>query len=240
MADSAGGYSSTVDIGHLEPPALVIHGGAGTFEWLRRLGEGASGRMRSALEESLSEGWGVLDGGGSALAAVVEAVASMENSGMFDAGRGSVPTTAGTIEMDAAVMEGDGHRAGAVCATTWPANPVRAALLVARLGLPSGGEAGAAGDGPRPAGSAGSAGSAGRAGRAGTATTDRRLGGAQGRGGDGGFWPLLLAGNGADEFARAAGLERMSHTTQAPRPPGAPGHGTVGAVAVDVEGHVAA
>ncbi|HUB71508.1 MAG TPA: isoaspartyl peptidase/L-asparaginase, partial [Acidimicrobiales bacterium] len=47
-------------------------------------------------------------------------------------------------------------------------------------------------------------------------------------------------GNGADEFARAAGLERMSHTTQAPRPPGAPGHGTVGAVAVDVEGHVAA
>jgi len=228
-ADVAGGYQARLDVGRLEPPALVIHGGAGTFEWLERLGEGASGRVRAALESSLNAGWAVLDGGSGsgALAAVVEAVACMESSGVFNAGLGSVPTTAGTVEMDAAVMEGDGCRAGAVCATTWPANPVRAALLVAGLGqAPSGGPVAPLGrTGPVvPAGP-------GRPGRPG--------GGAQGQVA-GGFRPLLLAGNGADEFARAAGLERMSPITKTPGSPGRAAHGTVGAVAADAEGHVAA
>ncbi len=82
---------------------------------------------------ALAVGWAIISTGGSALLAAVEAVASMEDSGVFNAGRGAVPTTEGTVETDAAVMDGATGTAGAVCAATWPANPVRAALVVAGL-----------------------------------------------------------------------------------------------------------
>jgi len=211
-----GSCSAKLDVGHLEPPALVVHGGAGNYERLRRLGQGAYEMMGKALEASLDAGWVVLGAGGSALLAVVEAVASMEASGMFNAGRGSVPTTAGTVEMDAAVMDGEGCRAGAVCATTWPANPVRAALLVAgprRAHLD---------DAPRPA-----------------ADVEGPLRGGPGLATASSFHPLLLAGPGADELSRAAGLEQIS-LSAGEGPPALSEEGTVGAVAVGADGHVAA
>jgi L-asparaginase / beta-aspartyl-peptidase len=91
----------------------------------------------AGLQASLAAGWAVLDAGGSALDATVAAVVSMEDSGIFNAGRGAVPTTAGQVETDAGVMglspDGDGWRevAGAACAMLYPANPIRAALAVA-------------------------------------------------------------------------------------------------------------
>jgi L-asparaginase / beta-aspartyl-peptidase len=193
--------------GVLAGPALVVHGGAGTFERLAI--DGTRARLEDALQDALASGWEVLGKSGAALAAVVEAVTSLEDSGLFNAGRGSSPTTQGRTEMDASVMDGASGAAGAVCATTWPANPIKAALAVA----------------------------------------DQVAAGATF---DGAAWPpLLLAGDGADQVARTAGLPSMASLQ--PAGPVAPGnrraeqggaepgsHGTVGAVALDTRGHVAA
>lgn len=126
--------------GKLERPALVVHGGAGTFARLSQPGADISrAELEEALTAALRTGWDVLSSGGPALTAAVEAVACMESSGLFNAGRGAVKTTAGTVEADASVMDGAGGAAGAVCATTWPANPVRAALALARYPFPQAG-----------------------------------------------------------------------------------------------------
>jgi len=122
-----------VQSARLGRPAIAVHGGAGTFKVLAERGEEARVGLERALGAALEAGWLVLSAGGPAVLAAVESVASMEDSGHFNAGRGSVPTTAGTLETDACVMDGATRRAGAVCAATWPANPVRAALAVARL-----------------------------------------------------------------------------------------------------------
>ena len=68
--------------------------------------------------------------GGSALDAVTQAVVALEDDPLFNAGRGAVFTSAGTHEMDAAVMEGRDHRAGAVAGIFGPKNPVLAARAV--------------------------------------------------------------------------------------------------------------
>lgn len=114
----------------LTPPVLVIHGGAGRHER-------GGGDVEAGLGAALEAGWVQLGGGGSALDAVVAAVAAMEDSGLFNAGRGAVPTTAGTVETDAGVMGvlPDGREvSGAACAATWPANPIHLALEIARGG----------------------------------------------------------------------------------------------------------
>jgi len=72
----------------------------------------------------------VLAGGGSALDAVTRAVVALEDDPLFNAGRGSVFTAAGTQEMDASVMDGRDHRAGAVAGILGPRNPVLAARAV--------------------------------------------------------------------------------------------------------------
>ena len=67
--------------GKLRAPALLVHGGAGTFERLHE--EGARARLEEGIATALAVGWGVLDGGGAALLATVEAVASLEDSGLL-------------------------------------------------------------------------------------------------------------------------------------------------------------
>ncbi len=109
--------------------ALAVHGGAGT---LRR---GAMSPSRAALyhaglRRALETGRAVLAADGSALDAVTEAVVALEDDQLFNAGRGAVFTAAGTQEMDAAVMEGREHRAGAVAGIFGPKNPVLAARAV--------------------------------------------------------------------------------------------------------------
>jgi beta-aspartyl-peptidase (threonine type) len=78
----------------------------------------------------LTAGRGILAAGGSALDAVTEAVATLEDDPLFNAGRGSVFTRAGAQEMDACVMDGTERRAGAVAGVFGPRNPVLAARAV--------------------------------------------------------------------------------------------------------------
>jgi beta-aspartyl-peptidase (threonine type) len=189
----------------LSVPAIAVHGGAGAFERVRTEEDARS--LADGINAALVAGWDVLSDGGSALDAVVEAVASMEDSGKFNAGRSGARTIEDHLEMDAAVMDGASGNVGGVCATTWPRNPVRAALAVSALGEPAEG-------------------------------------------------PILLAGAGADLFAKDSGLPEMAAATSgltsvegagqvpvrsgsAAAEPDSPA-GTVGAVAVDAAGHVAA
>jgi len=78
----------------------------------------------------LTAGRDVLAAGGSALDAVTAAVTALEDDPLFNAGRGSVFTRAGTQEMDACIMDGADRRAGAVAGICGPRNPVQAARAV--------------------------------------------------------------------------------------------------------------
>ena len=176
-----------LESGKLGVPAVVVHGGAG--EYLRS-SSGIS-RLEDGLSDALAAGWEVLAAGGRSLEAVIEAVACMEASGIFNCGRGAVATSQGTVETDAAVMDGLTGSFGAICSATWPDSPVRAARAVMALGGP-----------------------------------------AQG--------PILLAGAGADRFCESAGLARRDPSSlcgEGVVPISR--SGTVGAVAVDRDGHLA-
>jgi beta-aspartyl-peptidase (threonine type) len=108
---------------------LAVHGGAGTIS----RDEPASSRLVSyheGLRRALTAGRDILAASGSALDAVTAAVMALEDDPQFNAGRGSVFTTAGTQEMDACVMDGSDHRAGAVAGILGPRNPVAAARAV--------------------------------------------------------------------------------------------------------------
>ncbi|MGH9292505.1 MAG: isoaspartyl peptidase/L-asparaginase [Acidimicrobiales bacterium] len=196
--------------GRLRLPAICIHGGAGSFERVVKAPSGQSEKLEAeivtALGKALDSAWTVLESHGPALDAVVEAVASLEASGRFNAGRGAVATTTGEVELDAGVMDGVTGAVGAVCASRYPDSAVRAARAVAGLGGPGSGA-------------------------------------------------ILLAGAGADDFAREQGLAPRITPAAAPHEGGAqespgdpdgtlgsPGdrHGTVGAVAADAAGHIAA
>jgi beta-aspartyl-peptidase (threonine type) len=83
-----------------------------------------------ALDAALAAGEAVLAAGGTALDAVTEAVCALEDSPVFNAGRGAVYNRAGRQEMDAAVMDGRDRRAGAVAGVLGPRNPVRLARCV--------------------------------------------------------------------------------------------------------------
>ena len=109
--------------------ALAVHGGAGT---VRRdeASRSRTGSYHDGLRRALTAGRDILAAGGSAVDAVTEAVATLEDDPLFNAGRGSVFTRAGTQEMDACVMDGAERRAGAVAGVFGPRNPVRAARAV--------------------------------------------------------------------------------------------------------------
>ncbi|MDX1954807.1 MAG: isoaspartyl peptidase/L-asparaginase [Chitinophagaceae bacterium] len=103
--------------------ALAIHGGAGTI--LRsQMSPDKEAIYRTALDEALEAGYKVLRQGGAALDAVVAAVVSLEDCEWFNAGKGSVFTHQGHHEMDAAVMDGQTGRAGAVAGVRQIKNPI--------------------------------------------------------------------------------------------------------------------
>jgi L-asparaginase / beta-aspartyl-peptidase len=109
--------------------ALAIHGGAGTI--LRSLMTPELEReYRGWLEDALNAGWAILEKGGTAMDAVEAAVVSLEDFPLFNAGRGSVFTHEGKNEMDAAIMDGATLRAGAVAFVRNVKNPVKLARLV--------------------------------------------------------------------------------------------------------------
>jgi len=155
---------------------------------------------RAGLEAALTAGSAILEKRESALEAVEAAVRVLEEDTCFNAGRGSVLTASGCIELDAAIMDGRDRRAGAVAGL----RTTRAPISLARRLLD---------DGPH----------------------------------------VFLSGKGADDFARSHGLEQVDNSwfeiperrRQLEELLGEGGfddevkYGTVGAVAVDVDGHVA-
>jgi beta-aspartyl-peptidase (threonine type) len=108
---------------------LVIHGGAGVIRRERLSGEEEQ-MIRAALARALEAGAGVLGGGGAALDAVEAAVRVLEDDPHFNAGRGSVFTYEGRIEMDAAIMDGRMRDAGAVSGVTATRNAISLARAV--------------------------------------------------------------------------------------------------------------
>ena len=111
------------------PFGLVIHGGAGTIERSKLTPEKEQA-YRAALELSLKSGFNILKGGGSSLDAVEAAVRVMEDDPHFNAGKGAVFTSAGTHELDASIMDGKTLKAGAVVSLKHIRNPVSLARLV--------------------------------------------------------------------------------------------------------------
>ncbi|EKS66913.1 MULTISPECIES: isoaspartyl peptidase/L-asparaginase [Caballeronia] len=110
-------------------PVIAIHGGAGTL--LRSaMNAETEGRYLAALTDILSAAQRVLADGGSALDAVTEAVRLLEDCPLFNAGHGAVFTAAGTHELDASVMDGATLEAGAISCVTRVKNPVLAARRV--------------------------------------------------------------------------------------------------------------
>ena len=99
---------------------LIIHGGAG------RIREENVPRVREGLREALEAGWSRMD---HATDAVVAAISAMEDSGIFDAGKGSVLNLRGQAEMDAALMTHE-RRAGAVANLLRVAHPIQVARKV--------------------------------------------------------------------------------------------------------------
>ena len=171
-------------------PTIIVHGGAGADPAEAR-------ELRQGVRAAALAGWRVLSASGAALDAVESAVRVLEDDEHFNAGRGSVLTRDGTVEMDASIMEGDRLQCGAVGAVARVANPITLARRV----------------------------------------LDTRR-------------HVLLVGDGALAFARAVGIpecdpatlvtdhQRKRHAGSAARP--ATVGGTVGAVALDRSGTVAA
>lgn len=206
--------------GNATKPGLVIHGGAGTIDPAKMTPEKEKA-YREGLENALKTGWDILQRGGSALDATEVAVRSMEDNPLFNAGRGAVFTSAGTNEMDASTMEGKAMRAGAVANVKHVKNPIMLARkLIDKSERPPGSE-------PRSG-------------------------------------PVLMVGEGAEAFAKANGVELVDpkyfftqarwdslqrlKKAEAEAGHGSPQHvisdyerhGTVGAVAVDRDGNLAA
>lgn len=179
---------------------LVVHGGAGS-ERIAHGGAAHEASARDGLQEALEAGSSLLARGGAAVDAVEVAARVLEEDSCFNAGRGSVLTEHGEVELDAAIMDGRNRRAGAVAGI----KTTRAPITLARRLMEHG---------PH----------------------------------------VFLAGEAADRFAEAAGIEQVDNSffilperrRQLEEALAAGSladpikYGTIGAVAVDLAGNVAA
>ena len=111
------------------PIAIVIHGGAGVIE-PAKMSPAREASYRAGLAAALDAGYDVLERGGTSLDAVTVAVRLMEDDPQFNAGRGAVLNHEGDAELDAAIMDGAGPRAGAVAGIRRVKNPIELARLV--------------------------------------------------------------------------------------------------------------
>jgi beta-aspartyl-peptidase (threonine type) len=111
------------------PVAIVIHGGAGTIR-KSDLTPAMESSYQSVLKEALQAGYHVLDTGGTSIQAVIASIRIMEDSPLFNAGKGAVFTHEGKNELDAAIMDGATLSAGAVAGVTIIKNPITAAYAV--------------------------------------------------------------------------------------------------------------
>ncbi len=200
--------------------SLVVHGGAGVI--LRDdLTSAQEAAYRAALAAAAQAGADILRVGGSALDAVQAAVSVLEDDALFNAGRGAVFTAEGKIELDSAIMDGATLNAGAVAGVTAPRHPVALARAVMEhsphvMLIGPGADAFSAQQGLEPA-------------PPGWFQTQRR-------------WRALQTALTADGLPHPVAPEGLD---EQPDPAGGLAHdegkrGTVGAVARDAHGHVAA
>ncbi len=109
--------------------ALAIHGGAGTIH-RSEMTAALEQEYRNGLQNALQKGWEILSKQGSARDAVEIAVVELENFPLFNAGKGAVFTHEGKNELDAAIMDGLKLKAGAVAFVQNVKNPIKLARLV--------------------------------------------------------------------------------------------------------------
>ena len=197
-------FLGTAAMSRAATPVLVIHGGAGVVA--NEVTPEKEKALRADLQRALETGYAVLKSGGDSLDAVTRAIVVLEDSPLFNAGKGAVFNHDGRNELDAAIMDGATLRAGSVANVHRVRNPI----LLARAVMEKS---------PH----------------------------------------VMLVGDGAEQFAQSVGIElvnpkyfyteeRWQQLQQALKeeehkridPGKAPHHGTVGAVALDQQGRLAA
>ena len=109
--------------------SIVIHGGAGGIK-REYFTEEQQEAYSNKLQEALNAGYTVLENGGISLDAIQAAINVMENSPLFNAGKGAVYNSEGNQEMDASIMDGKTLNSGAVAGVNHIKNPILAARIV--------------------------------------------------------------------------------------------------------------
>ncbi|MBV7315089.1 isoaspartyl peptidase/L-asparaginase family protein [Shewanella sp. NIFS-20-20] len=112
-----------------KPYAIAIHGGAGTIDKAAMSPEQQQA-YRQTLTQAVNAGHEILAKGGDSLSAITAAIVILENSPLFNAGKGAVYTYDGGHELDAAIMDGHTMAAGAVAGVKHIANPIELARAV--------------------------------------------------------------------------------------------------------------
>ena len=112
-----------------QPIAIVVHGGAGTI-LKKNMSDEKEKLYKEKLKEAISIGYQILKDGGSSLDAVEQTILILENSPLFNAGKGAVFTHDMKNELDASIMDGSNLNAGAVAGVTIIKNPIKAAKAV--------------------------------------------------------------------------------------------------------------
>ncbi|WP_299891505.1 isoaspartyl peptidase/L-asparaginase family protein [uncultured Lacinutrix sp.] len=109
--------------------AIVIHGGAGTI-LKKNMTDEKEAEYKAKLEEAITVGYTILKNGGTSLDAVEKTINVLEDSPLFNAGKGAVFTNAETNELDASIMDGSNLNAGASAGTKTVKNPINLARKI--------------------------------------------------------------------------------------------------------------
>ncbi|MBL1383546.1 MAG: isoaspartyl peptidase/L-asparaginase [Colwellia sp.] len=128
LASASIGFSHNA-LSEESPLAIAIHGGAGTIDKAKFSPEQEKA-YRAKLSEAVEAGYSVLEKGGESLDAVTAAITVLEKSEFFNAGRGAVYTYDGGHELDASIMDGRNRQAGAVAGVKHVESPIKLARLV--------------------------------------------------------------------------------------------------------------
>lgn len=122
--------SATVNAQAKEQPiALVLHGGAGAIK-PENFSQEKRARYQQKLAQALNAGYRILEDGGSSLDAITASINVLEDSPLFNAGKGAVYNFEGQHDLDASIMEGSHHRSGAVAGVKTIKNPINLARQV--------------------------------------------------------------------------------------------------------------
>ena len=129
QSQTAVATDSTIETPKEKQYAIVIHGGAGTIKKENMTPE-QEVAYRDKLQEALNVGYKILEDGGSSLDAVQKTINVMEDSPLFNAGKGAVFNSLGKNELDASIMDGKTLNTGAVAGVKQIKNPINAARIV--------------------------------------------------------------------------------------------------------------